>query len=96
MPQHDLAEFLVFVLGEEPKAEEVDHYLELHRVTLEQHANTTIDKDEWREGYKYALMDLTVNRLALYMMAHTFRHYGFMDRIIATARKLVRMELKID
>jgi hypothetical protein len=41
-------------------------------------------------------MDLTVNRLALYMMAHTFRHYGFMDRIIATARKLVRMELKID
>ena len=96
LPQHDLAEFLIFVLGEDPKEEDVDHYLELHRVTLEKHAQTTIDKEEWRQGYKYALMDLAVNRLALYMMAHTFRHYGFMDRIVATARKLVRMELKID
>jgi NADP-dependent 3-hydroxy-3-methylglutaryl-CoA reductase len=96
LPQHDLAEFLVFVLGKNPKAEDVDHYVELHRVTLEEHSGTKIDPKQWREGYKYALMDLAVNRLALYMMAHTFRHYGFMERIVATARKLVRMEVKID
>ncbi len=96
LPQHDLAEFLVFVLGVNPAVEDVDHYVELHRQTLEKHAQTTIDPAIWREGYKYALMDLTVNRMALYMMAHTFRHYEFMERVVATARKLVRMELKID
>jgi hypothetical protein len=74
----------------------VDHYLELHRNTLEKHSGQKIDPTQWREGYKYALMDLAVNRLALYMMAHTFRHYGFMERVVATVRKLVRMEVKLD
>jgi len=36
-----------------------------------------------------------VNRFALYMMAHTFRHYGFMERVVLTARRLVRMEVSL-
>ena len=41
-------------------------------------------------------MDLAVNRIALYLMAHTFRHYGFMERVINTARRLARLEFTLE
>ena len=95
IPQHDLAEFLVFTLQPDATKEEVHHYVELHRATLEAHVGRPIDREQWLEGYKYALLDLCVNRFALYMMAHTFRHYGFMERVVLTARRLVRMEVSL-
>ncbi|MGB0591307.1 MAG: phosphotransferase [Myxococcota bacterium] len=95
IPQHDLAEFLVFTLQPDVTEEEVHHYVELHRATLEAHVGRPIDREQWLEGYKYALLDLCVNRFALYMMAHTFRHYGFMERVVLTARRLVRMEVSL-
>ena len=96
VPQHDLAEFLAFTLDPTVTKAEVDHYVELHRTRLEHHAGVSIDPKMWRDGYRYALMDLVVNRLAFYMMAHTFRHYGFMERLVATMRKIVRMEVGLD
>ncbi len=88
LPQHDLAEFLLFVLGDNPEASDVSRYVELHRLTLQECSGQEIDPITWREGYRWALNDLVVNRLALYMMAHTFRRYGFMERVVATARIL--------
>ena len=45
-----------------------------------------IDKAEWQTSYRYAIMDLAVNHAALYMMAHTFRHYAFMERVVLTGQ----------
>jgi NADP-dependent 3-hydroxy-3-methylglutaryl-CoA reductase len=95
LPQHDLAEFLIFTLQPDVTKDEVHHHVELHRKTLEQHVGHPIDPEQWLEGYKYSLLDLCVNRFALYMMAHTFRHYPFMERVVKTARKLVRMEVSL-
>ena len=96
LPQHDLAEFLIFTLQPDASPEEVAHYVEYHRAQLEACTGSPIDPAQWQAGYRYSLMDLTVNRLALYLMAHTFRHYDFMERIVMTGRRLGRMEFKLD
>ncbi|OHC29547.1 MAG: hypothetical protein A2Y50_11240 [Pseudomonadales bacterium RIFCSPLOWO2_12_59_9] len=92
LPQHDLAELLGFTLVAPVDPAMVEHYLELHRLELEQHSGQAIDPEQWRYGYKLALRDLLVNRLPMYMMAHTFRHYPFMERVYQTFRQLLEIE----
>ena len=101
LPQHDLAELLAFVLRPDVEIDEVDHYVEFHRRALsealqsspaESKIDPNLERDHWRAGYDLCLRDLTVNRLALYVMAHTFRHYGFMERVVHTLRRLLALE----
>ncbi|HNG47610.1 MAG TPA: phosphotransferase, partial [Agitococcus sp.] len=92
LPQHDLAELLGFTLFDPIQKPEVDYYLNLHRQELEKHSGQKIDPQQWRQGYVLALMDLLVNRLPMYMMAHTFRHYEFMERVYRAFRNLLELE----
>jgi NADP-dependent 3-hydroxy-3-methylglutaryl-CoA reductase len=92
LPQHDLAELLGFTLFDPIEHDEVNHYIELHRTELEKHSGQKIDPVQWRQGYVLALMDLLVNRLPMYMMAHTFRHYEFMERVYRAFRNLLDLE----
>ena len=72
--------------------EDVHYYVELHRTELEKHSGKAIDPVQWHYGYVLSLMDLTVNRLPMYMMAHTFRHYAFMERVYRAFRNLLEIE----
>ncbi|HJR60930.1 MAG TPA: phosphotransferase [Vicinamibacterales bacterium] len=92
VPQRDAAELLAFVLGPAAQPDEVAHYLELHRTALADATGTAIEPRTWRRGYQLALCDFMVNRLAMYLMGHTFRQYGFVDRVVATARRLASIE----
>lgn len=92
LPQHDLAELLVMTLQPDVEIGTVDRYVEMHRKALEKHTGETIDPRLWREGYKYSLWDLGVNRISMYLMGHTFRHYEFMERVHATLRTLLAIE----
>jgi NADP-dependent 3-hydroxy-3-methylglutaryl-CoA reductase len=92
LPQHDLAELLCFVLPPDVPMEVVDHHLEVHRRILERASGQSIDPQQWRQGFNLSLCDLAVNRHMLYMMAHTFRHYPFMERVTCTLRHLIRNE----
>ena len=92
LPQRDLAEILAFVLSSEVSKEEIEHYIELHRKTLEHHSGKAIDPVQWRLGYTLALLDMIVNRLSLYLMAHTFRDYKFMARVVKTFRHMLELE----
>lgn len=92
LPQHDLVELLAFTLHDPLDPADINHYIELHRAELERHAGTPIDPADWRYGYKLALRDLLVNRMPMYMMAHTFRHYEFMERAYRTFRELLLIE----
>lgn len=94
LPQHDLAELLSFVLTPETTREEVDRYVEVHRLALQDASGYEVDLDLWRSGFRLCLADLAVNRIALYFMAHTFRHYGFMERVVRTLRRLIVLELE--
>jgi hydroxymethylglutaryl-CoA reductase (NADPH) len=91
LPQHDLAELLCFVLNPEDTAEEVAHYVEVHRQALEESSGYAIDRGTWRSGFDLSLADLTVNRMGLYLMAHTLQHYGFMERVVRTLQHLMTL-----
>jgi len=96
LPQYDLAEFLTFTLNSETPKSEVDYYIEYHRQQLEKATQTSIDAHEWRRNYRYCLDDFMISRLSLYLMAHTFRHYDFMERIMSTFRHLLSIEQSLD
>jgi hypothetical protein len=92
VPQHDLAEFLCFVLPPHVSKEVVDAYVEMHRLALVEASGVAIDPWAWRRGYALSLRDLAINRVAQYLMSHTFRHYGFVERIVPTLWRLLALE----
>ena len=73
-------------------AEHVAQYLEQHRSALARHTGKDIDPAQWRRGYQLSLLDLMINRIAMYLMGHTFRHYAFMERVMNTLRHLLNIE----
>ena len=92
LPQHDLAELLAFTLDGELEPEKLEHWIELHRSELERHSGKPIDPAMWRTGYQLSVFDLLVNRMPMYLMAHTFRHYRFMERVQNNFRHLLTLE----
>ncbi len=94
LPQHDLAELLVFTLQPDFDVADVERYIEQHRIELEVLVGQQIDAKQWRRGFTLCLWDLVINRIQMYVMAHTFRHYRFMVRVQATFRKLLDYEIE--
>lgn len=92
VPQHDLAELLAFVLSDTSTLDEVDEYLEYHRLALERASGKSIDPEQWRKGYALSMKDLLINRIPMYIMGHTFRHYKFLERVVKTFRHLFVLE----
>ncbi len=92
VPQRDCAELLLFTLDEHATADQVNEYVEYHRKCLEFASDVPIDAREWRRGYQLCLWDILLTRVTLYLMAHTFRHYAFMDRVQASLRNLIHIE----
>jgi thioester reductase-like protein len=84
VPQHDLAELLCFVLTPRSTGEEVDHYVELHRASLERATGHVVDFSHWRAGFELSLDDLLINRFGMYAMIHTFRPLMFLERVVRT------------
>ncbi len=93
LPQHDLAELLVFTLQPDFDYDQVLAYIEYHRAALSALTGIEIDKTQWHRGFVLSLSDLMVNRISQYVMAHTFRHYDFMDRVVRTFKRLFAMEI---
>ena len=86
------AELLIFTLTDSADPRQVDYLVEYHRRALERAAGVSLDPEQWRRGYELCLYDLLINRVPMYLMAHTFRHYGFMDRVQRTLRHLLVVE----
>ncbi len=91
IPQHDLAELLCFTLGEGTRLEELQHYLELHRATMEEELGRPVDPEGWALGFRASLGDLLVNRFAAYTVAHRFRRQRFMERVLRTWHRLYEL-----
>ena len=92
LPQHDCAELLVFTLGADADRRQIDYFVEFHRRALEKAVGVEIDPEQWRRGYELCLLDLLINRVPMYLMAHTFRHYAFMERVQGALRHLLALE----
>lgn len=86
LPQHDLVELLAFVLDESATVNNLMFFSDNHRHELETHLGYSIDPDLWWEGFIHCIKDFMINRLTAYIMVHSFKHYGFMERVYRTIR----------
>ena len=91
VPQHDLAEFLCFVLKPGVERDEVYHYMHLHRTALERASHCAIDPDSWETGFRLTLHDLLIDRFAMYAMIDRFRPQPFLTRIVSTWSSLFKL-----
>jgi thioester reductase-like protein len=87
-PQRDLAEFLCFVLPPDVSARDARAWIERHRISLERETGTWIGVEEWQAGFRAALGDLLINRLATYALVHRIRRQTFLPRVVRTWRRL--------
>jgi len=83
-PQRDLAEFLCFVLAPETAADDAPYWLQRYLDLLKEQTAITIDPTEWDSGFRAALCDFLIDRLAMYAMIHRFRPQKFLPRVVRT------------
>jgi thioester reductase-like protein len=83
-PQRDLAEFLCFALTPETAADDAPTLVQRYRCLLEEQTGTTIDPIDWEAGFRAALCDFLVDRIAMYTMIHRFRPQAFLSRVVRT------------
>jgi len=83
-PQRDLAEFLCFVLAPDIPDNDARYWVQHYRNLLEEQIGTAIDPFEWGAGFRAALCDLLIDRLAMYAMINRFRPQTFLPRVVRT------------
>jgi NADP-dependent 3-hydroxy-3-methylglutaryl-CoA reductase len=89
VPQRDVAELLAFVLPADVHAEEIEAWIG-YALEMEQRASgRRFDFDTFRKGFVLSLRDLAINRVLLYLMAHTFKQYKFLPRVVDTLFKML-------
>jgi thioester reductase-like protein len=91
LPQHDLAEMLCFVLPPDTARDDVLALSEFHRGALERASGLSIAREDWLLGFRLSLLDLLVNRLAMYAMVYRFRRLPYLERALLTWRRLHAM-----
>jgi hydroxymethylglutaryl-CoA reductase (NADPH) len=87
-PQRDLAELLCFVLSPDVEREEAQAWIDRHRAQLSRETERPIDPAVWEGGFRAALCDLLINRLATYALIHRVRPQRFLSRVVRTWRRL--------
>jgi hydroxymethylglutaryl-CoA reductase (NADPH) len=80
VPQHDVAEFLSFVLP--PGSDERPAYVEFYRQQLEEFTAQEIDPVRFKAIFDLTCYELILNRFAAYSMAHTFKELSFLGRVL--------------
>jgi len=81
-PQRDLAELLAFVLPENASRETIARRVEQHRDLLQREAGIELDPKEWERGFRAALCELMVDRLASYAMVDRIRAQTFLPSVV--------------
>jgi hydroxymethylglutaryl-CoA reductase (NADPH) len=92
VPQRDLVELLAFVLRPDVDAATVDHYVELHRRSLERASGTQLEAHAWRRGFALALTDFSLTKWAQILNVHTVIEQPYVERVAATVRRLAEIE----
>jgi hypothetical protein len=87
-PQRDLAELLTFVLPLDATRAEAQHWIDVHRASLERETGVAIDADAWLNGFRAGLYDLMLNRLPMYALVNRVRRQPFLSRVVRTWRRL--------
>jgi thioester reductase-like protein len=81
-PQRDVAEFLTFTLSPSASPETIGGWVERSRVLLEAASGAGLPREEWEQGFRAALCELLVDRLAFYAMIDRVRPQRFLPRVV--------------
>lgn len=99
-PQHDIAEFLTFVLPLDTKVDTWQYYVMQYRSYLleelakhnteeanepAQDVERALQPDVFQQVFDMSVLELLTNRFALYGLPHTFHPYSFLERVIHSA-----------
>ena len=98
LPQYDLAELLCFVLPAACSPQDVEHWIEQHRLVLQASSGQAVLRDDWQSGFMIALRYFMVSRLPLYAMMDRFKPQPFLPIVFGNWLKLYgyleKMELR--
>jgi hydroxymethylglutaryl-CoA reductase (NADPH) len=83
-PQRDVCELLAWVLPAGAPKGTRERFVEHHRRRLEHHSGLTLPKDEFDAVYDLCCMDYAVTRLGMYTVAHGFRAFDWLKRVLET------------
>ena len=81
VPQRDLAEFLAYVFPSGTDPDRYRTFMDFYRGELEKHIGKELDVAEFSEMFRIAMTDLAVTRMNLYLIAHNFKQYNFLNRV---------------
>jgi aminoglycoside phosphotransferase (APT) family kinase protein len=84
LPQRDLAELLCFTLSPRATHAEVQYWVDFYRKLLTAETRSVIDLDAWSNGFRVALGELLIDRLAMYAMVDRIRPQRFLPRVVRT------------
>jgi hypothetical protein len=90
LPQRDIAELLCWTLDAAVTREEVATWVERSRAQLVVTSGREIDRADWELGFRAALCELFVERLAMYAMVDRFRPQRYLPRVVHTWMTLQR------
>ncbi len=88
IPQHDLAEFLCYVLPPDCQKKEVLKWIHLHQECLETLTGESINFSTWLKGFQVSLFDLLIHRFSVYTLVHRFHPQPYLPRILNTWQRL--------
>ena len=80
-PVYDIAELLCFILDEDRYADR-ENYVEYYRVALNARTGIFTDRQRFKELFLAASRHFGMQRLGMYMMAHTVSPYPFLPRVV--------------
>ena len=94
-PQHDLVEFLVFILDGKAPISAFENYTDQYYRMLADKVTHLPEKEVFDHGLFLNAVDLALIRFNLYLMGHNILHLNFIDRVYRNlCRYLHRSRLK--
>ena len=80
-PQHDLVEFLIFVLDGDAPISVFDSYTDQYYHMLADKVTNLPEKEAFDHGLFLNAVDLALIRFNLYLMGHNILHFNFIERV---------------
>ena len=80
-PQHDLVEFLIFILDGDSPISVFENYADQYYRMLADKVTDLPTKEDFDHGLFLNAVDLALIRFNLYLMGHNILHFNFIDRV---------------
>ncbi len=89
LPQRDLVEFLSYAISDSITDAEIADFIETAREELARRTKREIDRHAWREGCRYSIWDLHVNRMACQLVLHISLNRPDIERVFRASMRIL-------